>query len=93
MICGMACVSYVYKTDTPFGNARRYYYVEEFAVDANYRKQGIGKELFEFMLADAKKRNINKIELNVWKFNDSAIEFYQAAGFKMMQCRMAYEVK
>lgn len=36
----------------------------------------MAKKLFEFMIADAKKRKLGKIELDVWEFNDSAIEFY-----------------
>jgi len=82
VICGMACVEYVDKPETPYGKARSFYHVQEIAVDKKYRRQGVAKELFEFMIADAKKRNLDKIELDVWEFNDSAIEFYQAVGFR-----------
>ena len=49
--------------------------------------------LDEFMIADAKKRNLGKIELDVWEFNDSAIEFYQAVGFRQTRRWMEYEVE
>lgn len=93
VICGMACVDYVNKPETPWGNARRFYHVQEIAVDANHRRQGVARELFEFMIAETKKRKLRKIELDVWKFNDSAIEFYQAVGFREMRRWMEYEVE
>lgn len=92
VICGMASVDYVNKLETPFGNARRFYHVQEIAVDVKYRRQGVAKELLEFMIADAKKRNLGKIELDVWEFNDSAIEFCQAAGFRQTRRWLEYEV-
>lgn len=92
VICGMASVDYANKLETPFGNARRFYHVQEIAVDVKYRRQGVAKELLEFMIADAKKRNLGKIELDVWEFNDSAIEFYQAAGFRQTRRWLEYEV-
>lgn len=93
IICGMTCVDYVNKPETPFGNARCFYHVQEIAVDANHRRQGVAKELLEFMIADAKKRKLGKIELDVWEFNDSAIEFYQAVGFRQTRRWMEYEVE
>ena len=45
------------------------------------------------MIVDAKKQKLNKIELDVWEFNESAIEFYQAVGFRQMRRWMEYEVE
>lgn len=91
IICGMACVDYVNKAETPYGNARCYYHVQEIAVDVNDRRQGVDKELLEFMIVDAKKRKLGKIELDVWEFNNSAIEFYQSVGFSQTRRWMEYE--
>ena len=88
VICGI-----VKKPETPYSKARSFYHVQEIAVDVNHRRQGVARELFEFMIADAKKRNLSKIELDVWEFNDSAIEFYQAVGFRQTRRWMEYEVK
>lgn len=93
IICGMVCVDYVNKSETPYSKARRFYHVQEIAVDVNHRRQGVAKELLEFMIADAKKRKLGKIELDVWEFNDSAIEFYQAVGFRQMRRWLEYEVE
>lgn len=93
IICGMACVDYVNKPESPYSKARNFYHVQEIAVDEKYRRQGVAKELLEFMIEDAKKRKLGKIELDVWEFNDSAIEFYQAVGFRPTRRWMEYEVK
>lgn len=93
VICGMACVDYVDKKESPYGNARKFYHVQEIAVDVNHRRQGVAKELLEFMIADAKQRGLDKIELDVWEFNDSAIEFYQTVGFKQIRRWMEFEIK
>lgn len=93
VICGMVCVDYVNKPETPYSKARSFYHVQEIAVDVNYRRKGVAKELLEFMIVDAKKRELGKIELDVWEFNDSAIEFYQAVGFRQTRRWMEYEVE
>ena len=53
----------------------------------------MAKELLDFMIADTRKRKLKKIELDVWEFDDSAIEFYQATGFKETRRWMEYEVE
>ena len=92
VVCGMACVDYVNKPETPYSKARNFYHVQEIAVDVNHRRKGVAKELLEFMIADAKKRMLSKIELDVWEFNESAIEFYQAVGFRQTRRWMEYDV-
>lgn len=92
VICGMACVDYVRKPETPYGMARDFYHIQEIAVDASYRRQGVAKELFEFIKEDAKKRLLNKIQLDVWSFNESAIEFYEAVGFHETRKWMEYNI-
>lgn len=53
VICGMACVECVDKPETPYSKGRRFYHVAEIAVDSNCRRQGVAKELFDFMIEDA----------------------------------------
>lgn len=93
VICGMVCVERIDKPETPYSKARSFYHVQEIAVDKKHRRQGVAKELLEFMIEDAKKRNLRRIELDVWEFNDSAIEFYQTVGFKQTRRWMEYEVE
>lgn len=91
MICAMACVAYVMKAESPYNLERRYYHVEEIAVDEAFQRQGIGMQLVEYMKQDAKRKGFDRIELDVWEFNEGALEFYEAAGFhtfrRFMECK------
>lgn len=91
-ICGMACVEYIRKPESAYSKARDFYHVQEIAVDEAFRRKGVASELFEFMKKDAKERNLSKIELDVWRFNDSAIEFYEAVGFNETRKWMEYDI-
>lgn len=81
-ICGMACVDYVVKPESPYGREQRFYHVEELGVDAAWRRQGVARELTDFMRADARRRGLDRIVLDVWEFNDEALAFYDVMGFK-----------
>ena len=81
-ICGIACVDYVVKPESPYSRATRFYHVEELCVDAARRRQGVARELTDFMRADARRRGLDRIVLDVWEFNDEALAFYDAMGFR-----------
>lgn len=92
IICGMACVDYVKKPETPYSKSRKYYHVQEFVVDESFRRQGVARELFDFIKKDAQQKQFDKIELDVWSFNESAIEFYEDVGFKETRKWMEYDI-
>jgi len=92
VICGMAVVDYIRKPETPYGYARNFYHVEELAVDAAYRRQGVARELTDFMCKEARARGFERIELDVWDFNREAIEFYEAMGFGAFRHMMELKV-
>ena len=92
IICGMACVDYVCRPESPYMMARNFYHVQEIAVDEAFRRQGVARELFEFMKEDASRRGLDKIELDVWAFNESAIEFYEMMGFRETRRWMEYKL-
>ena len=92
VLCGVACVDYVHKPETPYGAARCFYHVQELVVDEAFRRQGVAGELFAFMKEEAAKRGFDKIELDVWEFNASAIEFYRAMGFRETRRWMEYSL-
>lgn len=80
-ICGYACVDYVDKPESPYNLARRFYHINEFGVDEKYRRQGVATELFDFIKQEASSRDFDKIELDMWEFNESALKFYESVGF------------
>ena len=57
-------------------------WIEELCVDEKYRKNGIGKMLMIEAENVAKKLNCERIELNCWEFNETAIKFYREIGME-----------
>lgn len=91
-IVGFASVEYVEKPLSPYTLARRYYHIEEFGVDPAYRRLGVASALIEFIRGEAARKGFNRIELDMWTFNESALAFYQAAGFKTYRRYMELDV-
>ena len=64
--------------------------IEYIYVDPLYRKSGIATKLFNKMLEDLDKKNIDSITLEVRSDNTSAINFYEKNGFKSASIRKNY---
>jgi len=54
--------------------------IVNFLVDLPYQNQGIGKEIFEFLLNELKVEGCETIILEVRKSNQRAIHFYEKFG-------------
>lgn len=91
VVCGFACIQIVDKPENPFMHGRRYLDVDEFGVDERFRRQGVATEMIGFIRAEAKKRGIGKVELNMWEFNRGALSFYEAMGFRTYRRYMELE--
>ena len=63
-------------------NERDFLDIDEFCVDKAYRRQGIASEMISFIRNYAKEKGWNRLELNMWEFNEEALAFYEAMGFK-----------
>lgn len=81
-VCGFAVVRYVNKAESPYMCARHFYHIEELGVDADYRRQGVATSLINFCRKEAKRMKFDRMELDVWEFNEGALKFYEAVGFK-----------
>ncbi len=92
VICGFACVQYVRKPESPYSFARHFYDVDEFCVDGAFRRQGIATELIDFIKQEAKVKGFDRVELNMWEFNDGARAFYESVGFKTYRRYMEMEI-
>lgn len=92
-ICGMAMVEYLVRPESAYCRERRIYHVKEFGVDEACRRRGVGRELLEFLREDAKKRGFSRMELDAWSFNRSALEFYEAAGFRTFRQYMEWDLE
>jgi len=52
-------------------------YIEDIFVLEEKRRKGIGRNMFEFCVHQAKNRNCGRIEWCVYNWNTSAIKFYE----------------
>ncbi len=76
------CITTIRKpSSNPLIKARKIAYIENMCVDKNYRKNGIGKKLFDEAVRLSKKQGAVSVELMVWDFNSDAISFYKKLGF------------
>ena len=82
IICGVAITHHIKKPENPFMYERDYLEIEEFCVDEAYRRKGAASLLISFIKTFAKEKGYNRIELNMWEFNQGALAFYEAAGFE-----------
>lgn len=55
-------------------------YIDDLCVDKHVRGGGIGRALYEHVLAFAKEAGCYNITLNVWACNESAMRFYERLG-------------
>lgn len=66
-------------------------YIDDLCIDQAHRREGIGQALFQAVKKYAAMRHCDYITLNVWRFNDSAMSFYEKAGF--IQRNITMEMK
>lgn len=55
-------------------------YLDDLCVDEKTRGSGVGKALFDYVKAFAKKTGCYNLTLNVWSCNQSAMAFYEKRG-------------
>lgn len=65
-------------------------YIDDICVDKNCRGKGIGRALYEFVIAFAKESGCYNVTLNVWCCNPSAIRFYESLGLVPQKIGMEF---
>jgi len=55
----------------------RMLYLEDFVISHQYRRQGIGKQLFDALIETAKQLKTKRIKWQVLDWNEPAIRFYE----------------
>lgn len=66
----------------PIYTVRKYIFIDDFCVDENERRHGVGKKLFNFIISYGKEISATCIELGVSEFNKEAITFYENLGMQ-----------
>ena len=92
VICGMAGVEYLNMQESPYSRERKIYHVVEFGVDTAFRRRGVGRELMAFIRDDAMAKGFTRIELDMWTFNEGALRFYEAVGFRTFRRFMEWNL-
>jgi len=72
------------KGHLPFHRKRKYVVLDNIVIDENYRKNGYGEILLNYIIEYAKNGKYNDIVLYVYKFNENAIKLYEKKGFKIL---------
>ena len=80
-ICALAVLHHIIRPETPYMFERDYLDIDEFCVDEAFRRRGIGARMIDFIRDFAKSEGFERIELNMWEFNQDALAFYEAVGF------------
>ena len=65
-------------------------YIDDLCVDEASRGQHIGKELYEYVVAFAKKEGCYNVTLNVWSCNEGAKRFYEKCGLIPQKVGLEY---
>ena len=75
----VSMVNILYTISTALGTKVAIF--EDFIVDRNYRNQGIGENLIDFVFEDLKAKNFSRITLLTDNDNLKAHKFYEKKGF------------
>lgn len=81
-ICGFAILHHINKPENPFMWERDFLDIDEFCVDEKHRRKGVATQLISYIKEYAKEKGYHRLELNMWEFNESALEFYESVGFE-----------
>lgn len=76
------------QTTNKVTTSRIFAFLRDIAVDENYRQTGIGTALYRESVKRAKACGATSVELKVWNFNDTAIEFYKSLGMVVQTLTM-----
>jgi GNAT superfamily N-acetyltransferase len=89
----------VYSKDRPVGyiihyytystyDGRRIFFLEDIFVKESERRTGVGRNLFDFCLEEAKRQGCCEIQWAVLTWNKDAISFYERLGGKRLDLRI-----
>jgi len=65
-------------------------YIDDVCVDSACRKMGIGRKLMDATKLEAEKAGCHIAELNVWAFNENAVNFYKSCGMTVQRMYLEY---
>jgi len=81
-ILGYAVIQIQYIKDSKILKDAKIYFIDSIAIAEEYKRNGIGKEMMNWIKNEAVNNMANRIVLNVWSINKDAIDFYDTIGMK-----------
>lgn len=81
------CIRIQYRSHAVFRDAE-VLYLDDVCVDEQCRGQAIGKKLMDAVKNYALEIGVQRLELNVWQFNQGAVHFYENCGFSTQRTHM-----
>lgn len=60
-------------------------YIDDIFVRKEYRRKGVAKALFAQLERRAKAQGAERMDLMVWDFNETALEFYKSLGMTIQR--------
>lgn len=70
-------------------------FLEDIIVTERYRKQGVGKKLFDEVVKVSKEQNVQRLEWQVLEWNEPAIRFYEKINSNLdkewINCKLTKE--
>ena len=85
---GYAWAAVEARPDFALKHGRKQVYIHQIAVHERYRKQGIGRALFQTIEDLAEQQGITHLELDSWAFNTDAHAFFEKLGFETYNIKM-----
>lgn len=79
-------------TKNPILIPKTFIYIDDFCVYSSFKRSGIGKMMFNYIVDYAKSKKADSLQLNVWEFNKAAIKFYGAMGMSTRNRRMEFNL-
>ncbi len=67
-------------------------YIDDLCVDETCRGRHVGRELYDFVLAQARRNACDRVELNVWTLNTAAMGFYERCGMTPQKIMMEIQI-
>jgi len=58
-------------------------YIDDIVVKQEFRRFGVGQQLFDYMREEAKRERANQIRFHVLNWNEPAINFYKKNGVSL----------
>jgi GNAT superfamily N-acetyltransferase len=78
---GYVLYKLIERPENPFTLAMRYLLIDQISVRPEAQGRGVGAALMEQVEAQARERNVPRIQLDSWGFNTDAHAFFEKMGF------------